>query len=107
VKDRVNFNDIEKLELHDQRIEKNLADSIEIDISIIQLDCETSDLYISSAQSYHVFYEIARTETTISIRDCFVRNLSHQHFISKMSIDVLHLVHELIDCNQIDFILSD
>jgi hypothetical protein len=45
----MNFDYIEKLELHDQRIEKNLADSIEIDISIIQLDCETSDLYISSA----------------------------------------------------------
>jgi hypothetical protein len=73
----MNFDDIEELELHDQRIEKNFADSIKIDISIIQLDCETSDLYISSAQSYHVFYEIARTETTISIRDCFVRSSSH------------------------------
>jgi hypothetical protein len=103
----VNFDDIEKIELHDQRIEKNLADSIEIDISIIQLNCETSDLYISSAQSYHVFYEIARAEATISIRDCFIRSLSHQHFVSKMSIDVLHFVHELIDYNQIDSILND
>jgi hypothetical protein len=48
VKDKINFDDIEKLELHDRRIEKNLADSIEIDISIIQLDHETSDLYISN-----------------------------------------------------------
>jgi hypothetical protein len=49
MKNKINFNDIEKLELHDSRIKKNLADSIKIDISIIQLDCETSDLYISSA----------------------------------------------------------
>jgi hypothetical protein len=107
MKDRMNFDDIEKLKLHDQRVKKNLADSIKIDISIIQLDYETRNLNISSAQSYHVFYEIARAETTISIRDCFVRSLSHQHFVSKMSIDVLHLIHELIDCNQIDSILSD
>jgi hypothetical protein len=107
VKDKVNFDDIEKIELHDQRIEKNLTNSIKIDISIIQLDCETSDLYISSAQSYHVFYEIAKAEATISIRNCFVRSLNHQHLVSKMSIDVLHLVHELINCNQIDSILSD
>jgi hypothetical protein len=73
----MNFENIEELELHNQRIEKNLVNSIEIDISIIQLDYETSDLYISSVQSYHVFYEIARVETTINIRDCFVRNLNH------------------------------
>jgi hypothetical protein len=103
----MNFDDIEKLELHDQRIKKNLVDSIEIDISIIQLNCETSDLYILSAQSYHVFYEITRAETTISIRDCFVRNLSHQHFVSKMSIDVLYFIHELINYNQINSTLND
>jgi hypothetical protein len=40
----MNFDDIEKLELHDQRIEKNLTDSIEIDVSIVQFDNETSSL---------------------------------------------------------------
>jgi hypothetical protein len=60
VKDKINFDDIEKLELHDQRIEKNLTDSIEIDVSIVQFDDETSSLNVSDTQSHHVVYEVSR-----------------------------------------------
>jgi hypothetical protein len=56
----MNFNDIEELELHDQRIEKNLTDSIEIDVSIVQLDDETSSLNVFDTQSHHVVYEVLR-----------------------------------------------
>jgi hypothetical protein len=56
----MNFDDIEKLELHDQRIDENLTDSIEIDVSIVQFDDETSSLNVSDIQSHHVIYEVSR-----------------------------------------------
>jgi hypothetical protein len=56
----MNFDDVEKLELHDQRVEKNLIDSIEIDVSIVQFHDETSSLNVSDTQSHHVAYEVSR-----------------------------------------------
>jgi hypothetical protein len=60
VKDRMNFDDIEELELHDQRVEKNLTDSIGIDVSIVQFDDETGSLNVPGTQSHHVAYEVSR-----------------------------------------------
>jgi hypothetical protein len=56
----MNFNDIEELELHDQRIDENLTDLIEIDVSIVQFDDETSNLNVFDTQSHHVVYEVSR-----------------------------------------------
>jgi hypothetical protein len=56
----MNFDDIEKLELHDQRIDENLTDSIEIDVSIVQFNDETSSLNVSNTQSHQVVYEVSR-----------------------------------------------
>jgi hypothetical protein len=56
----MNFDDIEKLELHNQRVDENLINSIEIDVSIVQFDDETSSLNVFDIQSHHVVYEVSR-----------------------------------------------
>jgi hypothetical protein len=73
----MNFNDIEKLELHDQRIKKNLIDSIKIDVSIVQFDDETSSLNVFDTQSHYIVYEISRTWTTIDVDRWLVEDLRH------------------------------
>jgi hypothetical protein len=73
----MNFDDIEKLELHDQKIRKNLTDSIEIDVSIVQFNDETSSLNVSNTQSHHVVYEVSRTWTTIDVDRWLVEDLRH------------------------------
>jgi hypothetical protein len=73
----MNFDDIEKLELHDQRIEKNLTNSIEIDVSIVQFDNEMSSLNVFDTQSHYVVYEISRAWSTINVDRWLVEDLRH------------------------------
>ncbi len=107
MKDEMHFHRREKLEFDDQRIFfKDAFYLKEFDVTIVQLDCKTSDVKIFSVKLNFVTHEVSRTRTTRAIGIELIDSLSDKHFITQMLSKFFHLLDKTFDINQLSSSLS-
>ncbi len=107
IKDKMHFHRREKLEFDDQKILfKNAFYFKEFNVTIVQLDCRTSDVKILSVKLDFVIHEVFKTRTTRTINIELINSLSDKHFITQMLNKFFHFLDKTFDINQLSSSLS-